>query len=82
MASQRSLKWLRNKVEAMRSFGGSLLGYVGVPGECICVGSGAEHLIDFVAFRPKMDAAQVYEGLLERGVVVKTLAVCLLLDAA
>jgi histidinol-phosphate aminotransferase len=101
------LEWLRKKVERMRSFGGSLLGYVGLPveargsnvlkldsnenffvdadflrqvfaealkdvdlrlydpgvmaelrealgkyvgvsGGCFCVGSGAEHLIDFV----------------------------------
>ncbi|MEM2739027.1 MAG: aminotransferase class I/II-fold pyridoxal phosphate-dependent enzyme, partial [Candidatus Bathyarchaeia archaeon] len=107
MASRRSLDWLKEKVESMRSFGGSLLGYVGlppeakgnvvkldsnenffvdagflrrvfvealddvdlrlynpdvmaslkealgkyvgVPGGCVCVGSGAEHLIDFIA---------------------------------
>jgi histidinol-phosphate aminotransferase len=101
------LGWLRKKVESMRSFGGSLLGYVGLPvearggnvvkldsnenffvdadflrqvfaevlkdvdlrlydpgvmaelkealgkyvgvsGGCVCVGSGAEHLIDFL----------------------------------
>lgn len=28
---ERSLEWLRAKVKAMRSFGGSLLGYVGLP---------------------------------------------------
>jgi len=107
LVSERSLEWLRKKVERMRSFGGSLLGYVGLPveargsnvlkldsnenffvdadflrqvfaealkdvdlrlydpgvmaelrealgkyvgvsGGCFCVGSGAEHLIDFV----------------------------------
>ncbi|MEM2507016.1 MAG: hypothetical protein QXF61_08260 [Nitrososphaeria archaeon] len=54
MACEQSLEWLRAKVKAMRSFGGSLLGYIGlpletksnVPGECVCVGSGAKHLID------------------------------------
>jgi len=107
LVSERGLEWLRKKVERMRSFNGSLIGYVGLPmeakgnrfvkldsnenffvdadflrqvfaetlkdvdfrlydpgvmaelrealgryvgvsGECVCVGSGAEHLIDFV----------------------------------
>ncbi|MEM2568227.1 MAG: aminotransferase class I/II-fold pyridoxal phosphate-dependent enzyme, partial [Candidatus Bathyarchaeia archaeon] len=107
MVCGQDLEWLRSKVDAMRSFGGSLLGYVrmpsevkgdvlrldsnenffvdagflrrvfvealgdvdlrlyspgvvaelkealgryvGVPSESVCIGSGAEHLIDFVA---------------------------------
>ena len=107
LVSERSFEWLRKKVERMRSFGGSLLGYVGLPmeakggcfvkldsnenffvdadflrqvfaealrdvdlrlynpgvmaelkdalgryvgvsGGCVCVGSGAEHLIDLI----------------------------------